>query len=96
MTFSRLLKYLFDKFKEVTFALLIGFMVGSLYKVWPWKNEVGSAPLVIHSDGSEDWAMQNVLPAGYQGEDQLVMAVISALGGLLLIIILERFAPKDT
>ncbi len=96
MSFSRLLKYLFEKFKEVTFALLTGFMVGSLYKVWPWKNEIGSTPLVIHSDGSEDWAMQNVLPAGYEGQDQLAMAVLSALGGLLLIIILERFAPKDS
>ena len=49
LTFARLLKYLFSHFKEMTIALLTGFMVGSLYKVWPWKVKIGEAPLVIHS-----------------------------------------------
>ena len=51
LTFARLLKYLFSHFKEMTIALLTGFMVGSLYKVWPWKVKIGEAPLVIHSNG---------------------------------------------
>ena len=49
LTFARVLKYLFKNFKELTVALLTGFMIGSLYKVWPWKNEIGTKPLVIHS-----------------------------------------------
>lgn len=96
VTFSRLLKILFEKFKEVTIALLTGFMIGSLYKVWPWKNPVGDKPLVIHSDGKEDWMMQNVLPGNFDGNDQLMYAVICAIGGLLLIVVLERFAPKES
>ena len=94
MTFSRVLKVLFAKFKEVTIALLTGFMIGSLYKVWPWKNQIGDEPLVVHSDGKEDWMMQNVLPGDFNGDDQLMYAILCAVGGLLLIVILERFAPK--
>ncbi len=95
MTFARILKYLFDHYREVTVALLTGFMVGSLYKVWPWKIEVGDEPLVIHSNGREDWMMQNVLPADVVGESLLLPAVGCALLGLGVILILERFAPKD-
>ena len=40
ISFSRLLKYLFNKFHDQTVALLTGFMIGSLYKVWPWKIEL--------------------------------------------------------
>lgn len=95
MSFSRLLKYLFAHFKELTVALLTGFMVGSLYKVWPWKNQIGEAPLVTHSDGKEDWMMANVMPSGFEGEAQLGLAIACAVGGLLLIVVLERFAPKN-
>lgn len=96
ISFSRLLKVLFEKFKEVTIALLTGFMIGSLYKVWPWKNPVGDEPLVIHSDGKEDWMMQNVMPGDFAGNDQLMYAILCAIGGLLLIVVLERFAPKES
>lgn len=95
IAFSRVLKWLFEKFKEVTIALLTGFMIGSLYKVWPWKNQIGEKPLVIHSDGKEDWMMQNVLPGNFDGADQLGLAIGCAVVGLLLIVILDRFSPKE-
>lgn len=95
LTFARLLKYLFNHFKEITIALLTGFMIGSLYKVWPWKNQIGEEPLVIHSNGKEDWMMTNVLPANFNGEALLWPSIGCAIGGMLLILILERFAPKE-
>ena len=95
LAFSKVLKFLFSRFKDVTIALLTGFMIGALYKVWPWKNRVGDTPLVVHSDGKEDYLMTNVLPNGFEGDAQIGMAIACAVGGLLLIIVLERFAPKE-
>lgn len=95
LSFARLLKYLFAKFKSVTIALLTGFMVGSLYKVWPWKVKVGAEPLVVHSDGREDWMMTNVLPVNFDGDNQLIFAIGCMIVGFLLIFLLERFAPEN-
>jgi len=95
LSFAKVLKFLFTKYKELTIALLTGFMIGSLYKVWPWKVNVGEAPLVIHSNGKEDWMQANVLPQNFLGDNQLLLAIACALAGLLLVIILERFAPKE-
>lgn len=38
LTFSRVLKWLFKKFENVTIAILTGFLIGSLNKIWPWKE----------------------------------------------------------
>jgi putative membrane protein len=95
LSFSRLLKFLFSRFKEVTIAILTGFMLGSLYKVWPWKSKIGDAPLVVHSDGREDWMMQNVSPFQFDGNHQLIAAISLTAFGLLFVLILERFAPKQ-
>jgi len=96
MSFARLLKFLFARFKEVTIAILTGFMVGSLYKVWPWKNADKSQLLVEHSDGKKDYVMNNVLPNNFDGDSQLWMGIGCAVFGLALIVILERFAPKES
>jgi len=36
--FSKLLKYMILSFKDGTISLLIGIMIGSLVKIWPWKG----------------------------------------------------------
>ncbi len=95
LSFARVLKFLFSKFKNITVALLTGFMIGSLYKVWPWKVNIGNAPVVIHSNGREDWMTANVMPNDYFGEPLIWQALACLLIGFLLIIILERFAPKE-
>lgn len=95
LAFSKVLKLLFSRFKNFTIALLTGFMVGALYKVWPWKVKVGDAPLVVHSNGKEDWMMENVLPMDFGQDPLLLQAIGCAIGGLLLIVVLERFAPKS-
>lgn len=95
LSFARLLKFLFTRFKEITVALLTGFMIGSLYKVWPWKVNVGSAPVVVHTDGREDWMTTNVLPVNFEGEPLVWQAIVCLMVGFLLIVILERFAPKE-
>ncbi|MFT6983904.1 MAG: putative membrane protein [Crocinitomicaceae bacterium] len=95
MSFARVLKFLFSRYKEITIALLTGFMIGSLYKVWPWKNAFGE-PIVVHSDGKKDYMMANVLPDNFIGDAQLGLAIASVVVGLVVIVILERFSPKES
>lgn len=40
LSFSRLLKWLFNNYKNTTLAVLTGFILGSLDKVWPWKKTI--------------------------------------------------------
>ena len=40
LSFSRLLKWLFKNYHNLTLAVLTGFILGSLNKVWPWKQTV--------------------------------------------------------
>lgn len=38
LSFSRVLKWLFNNYKNTTLAALTGFIFGSLNKIWPWKE----------------------------------------------------------
>lgn len=38
LVFVRILSWLLDRFYQTTVALLVGFMIGSLWKIWPWKE----------------------------------------------------------
>lgn len=95
LSFAKVLKFLFEKFKDLTIAVLTGFMIGSLYKVWPWKN-LGEL-LWAHPEKVEKnvYKEMHVLPGDFNGDAQLWLAIACAVGGLLLVVILERFAPKE-
>ena len=40
VTFSHLLAYVLKRFKDATYAIIIGFIGGSLGVVWPWKRQI--------------------------------------------------------
>lgn len=94
LAFSRLLKYLFTHFKNFILALLSGFLIGSLIKIWPWKNELGDTPIVVHSDGKEDYMMTNVFPAEFIGDPKLGGALVMFLLGLTIVLVMGVIAPK--
>ncbi|MDG1517572.1 MAG: DUF368 domain-containing protein [Flavobacteriales bacterium] len=48
LTFSRVLSWLFKKHEKLTLATLTGFMIGSLNKIWPWKEVLDTR---INSEG---------------------------------------------
>jgi len=91
LSFSRLLKWLFDHYENLTLAVLTGFIVGSLNKIWPWKQvlktEMINGKLKILDEIS-------VLPSSYEGDPQLVYALLLASIGFLFIILLEKLALK--
>ncbi len=43
MAFSRVLTWLLHHFRRVTITLLVGFMVGSLWKIWPFRQVLETA-----------------------------------------------------
>ncbi len=93
-SFARVLKFLFQKYKNATLAILTGFLIGSLNKIWPWKERVSDVPIVIHSDGKKDYMMANILPSNYSGESSLLLAIIMMVIGFSLILLLEKIAAK--
>ncbi len=87
LSFSHLLAWMFRHYEQVTLALLTGFMLGSLNKVWPWKYTLEYR---INSRGeSVPLVQDNVLPTSYQsitGDDPYLLAALAlmVLGGLLV------------
>ncbi len=83
--FSRLLTWLFNHKKEAIFSVLIGFMIGALPKIWPWKE---SATI------EDQTVFINVNPLHYDGDAQLGIAVALIFLGAAALILLERYALK--
>lgn len=86
--FSRVLGWLFRRFHDATIALMIGLMLGSLRKLWPWKDE-----LVGMGGTSPEFGglVRNVLPA-WSMETFLVIGV--AVLGFGLVVGLEGLAAR--
>jgi len=86
LSFSRLLKWLFDSYRNITLAILTGFIIGSLNKIWPWKEVLDS---VVIEDKVKILHEKSVLPGQFDGEPQVGFAVLLALIGFALIVLLE-------
>lgn len=96
LSFSRVLSFLLNKFKAVTLAVLTGFMIGSLNKIWPWKEVLDTR---INSDGhTVPTRTGNLLPtdfeAMYNMDSGLIMAIAFASIGFVLVFGLEFFGEK--
>ena len=74
LSFSKIIKWMFSKNSSLTYSILLGFVIGSLSKVWPWKSELG----------------QNILPSSYIGENYLFYSIILVSIGFLLIFSVEK------
>ena len=91
LTFAQILSWLFKRYHDVTVAILIGLMAGSLRKIWPWKEVVSTT---IDRHGEEvPFKMANVLPATLDAE--VAIAIALAVFGFALVFALERWAAKD-
>ena len=92
LSFSKLLNWLFKKYHDITVAALTGFLVGSLNKIWPWKEVISTRE---NSKGEiVPFIETNVLPTQYHGDTQVIGVIVLALVGFVLIVGLERFAKK--
>jgi putative membrane protein len=96
LSISKGISWLLSRFYNATLALLAGFMVGSLNKVWPWK-EVLDYMLDRHGE-MKPILEQNVAPNNYlliTGQEPMIIeALIFSVLGFGLVIAIERIAAK--
>ncbi|MCB1644687.1 MAG: DUF368 domain-containing protein [Pseudomonadales bacterium] len=94
VTFAQLLSWLFSHHREPLLSVLMGFMLGSLTKLWPWKETLSYQ---LGSDGRQIPLEQNpVSPQVWfelTGSDpQIGLAIIAVLLGLVSVIALDKLA----
>lgn len=92
LSFSHLLSMLLRKFHDATLFFLTGLMLGTLGKIWPWKETLSWR---TNSHGEQvPLAQQNLSPWGFEqlsGESsQLGLAIVCALVGIALVLIIEK------
>ncbi|MFK5974442.1 MAG: DUF368 domain-containing protein [Flavobacteriaceae bacterium] len=91
LSFAKVLKWMFSHYKNITLAILTGFILGSLNKIWPWKKVletklIGKKLIIID---------ENISPFSFEGDPQILYALIAAIVGFSLIFILEKTASKE-
>ncbi len=110
LSFARLLKVMFAKYHDITIALLSGFLLGSLNKIWPWKRV---EEVMIKHAGEADEEVVNViektvLPSDFTtpvtdgatvvaqnpADPQLWPAIGLAAFGMILIFALEKMGSQ--
>ncbi|MEQ9423839.1 MAG: DUF368 domain-containing protein [Cyclobacteriaceae bacterium] len=94
LSFSRVVSWFLQRHHDSTVAVLAGFMVGSLYKIWPWKNTLSYR---VNSAGEQvPFLQDNVLPTEYLeltgNEPLLLYAVLFMAFGFFIVVILEKIA----
>ncbi|WP_242131751.1 DUF368 domain-containing protein [Aestuariivivens marinum] len=92
LSFSHVLKWLFKHYHNITLALLTGFIFGSLNKVWPWKETL---TWYTNSKGIKTPLLQkSISPFFFNGDNQILFALLLMIIGFLTIFILERLGSK--
>ncbi|MDW3210969.1 MAG: DUF368 domain-containing protein [Reichenbachiella sp.] len=93
-TFSRLIAWFLKKFHNYAIALLAGFMIGSLNKIWPWKK----AELFRFNSHGEQVPIfeRNLLPTDYMAETGqsplIIQAILYMALGFMMVVIMEKIA----
>ncbi len=98
-SFARILSYLFNNYANSTMGFLIGILLGSLNKLWPWKfiktafNKETTEVVEINNVSLPNEELFkildeiNVVPAFYQSFEnpKLAIVVLSFIMGLILV-----------
>ena len=93
LSFSRLLSWLLQKFHNLMVAFLSGFMIGSLNKIWPWKQTIET--YVDRHGVVKPLVQENVLPTDYQllgHEPFLLQAILFGALGIGIVVLIEKMA----
>ena len=93
LAFSHALGWMLKRYYNLTIVFLIGIMLGSLNKVWPWKEVLKT---YTDSNGKQKPLLEkSILPSDFAGESYLMYAIIFAVVGFALVYVVEKFAPQQ-
>ncbi len=104
ISFANVLSWTFKYHRFTTLAMLTGFMIGSLNRIWPWRNgvlwldeltgeRIDTVPLGGPPEHFHLLQEINVLPSQYAGSPLVLGTIFSFLFGLAIIYIFDRFLP---
>ena len=88
--FSRLLGWLLKNYHDLMVAMLTGLILGSLRKVWPWKETIEGF-VDIHGKSIPP-IQANILPSQWNGEVYTAISLIAA--GFLLMFVVDRIGSR--
>jgi uncharacterized membrane protein len=96
VTFSHILTYILKHYKSITISAIIGFIVGSLGVVWPWKKTIyqlsDTGEILLDSSGSKIVAnYQRFIP---ELTNETFVAIGYILMGILIVLALEWYGQK--
>lgn len=91
--FSRVLTWVFRHYHNLALAILTGFMLGSLNRLWPWK-EVIATRLNSHGE-AVPFIERSVMPGNFQGDPQLLTVLLCVIAGFALVWLMDSRAPKE-
>ena len=90
--FANLLSWLLKKYHDITIAVLVGFMIGSLNKIWPWKETLES---IVVEGKMKPLVEKNILPVPGVADDHFTMALLLMVAGIATILLIELILPKN-
>lgn len=88
LTFVRVLSWFLNRYHDQTVAVLTGLVLGSLRKIWPWKQSIGG--ISVHEGATSGTV--NVLPASFNNE--VLFAIMLCIAGFVLAFLLSRDSTK--
>ncbi len=96
LSIANILSWAFEKYREITLAILTGFMLGAVAKVWPWKHVVSFRE---NSKGEMiPLSEELILPSTYEmltGHDSLLyVALCCAIFAAAMVYFLANYAAK--
>ena len=91
IAFSRVLSHLLSHYYNRTVSLLVGFMAGSLWKIYPWKRCVSSDLDRHHHERC--LLEQNIAPD--TGSETFAVALILLIVGFLLVNLLDHLQSRE-
>ena len=97
LSFSRILTFFMYRFLSGTLAVLTGFMIGSLNKLWPWKASLHHSTSL---NSVESPTLVNVNPLHFESltgkPSKLAFCLLVATLGAIVIVILAKFKTPET